>query len=183
MKNKALNFLFLSILFVSSMICVGCHHDSFTDKDIQVDPKNGFVAAHVFENGAWTFPKVDDGIDKELHLAGTFPNSSDFYKLTLFVDFYDVIETETLPLVVTTTSPDGNSSQSANVLIEFNDEETVTDLGDENGRCLKRAHKVIYPSKLFAEEGAYQFTVYSKYPKMSLNGVKSLTITAQKVEK
>ena len=183
MKNNAIYFLILSILFIFSVICVRCHRDSITDKDIQINPKNGFVASHVFENGAWTFPKVDDGIDKELYLTGKFPNPQDFYRLSVHVDFYNDIESETLPLVITTTSPDGNSTQSTNTLIEFNDEETVTDLGEENGKKLQRATKVIYPTKQFGEEGTYQFTVYSKYPKMSLNGVKSLTITAQKVEK
>ena len=183
MKNIATYFRFFSILFIFSLILVGCHRDSLTDKDIQINPKNGFAAIHTFENGAWTFPKVDDGIDKELHLTGAFPAPQEFYALSLCVDFYSTVEAESLPLVVTTTTPDGNSSQSTNVLIEFNDEETVTDLGEENGRPLKRATKVIYPSKQFADEGSYQFTVYSKYPKMSLNGVKSLAIIAQKVEK
>lgn len=183
MKNFATFLQTSIILLLVSMMAFSCQRDSLNGKDFKINPKNGFVATHVFENGAWTFPKVDDGIDKELHLTGIFPNTQDFYKLTLWVDFYEGIEAETLPLVVTTTTPDGNSSQSTNVLIEFNDEETITNLGDENGRSLKRACKMIYPSKQFAEEGAYQFTVYSKYPKMSLNGVKSLMITAQKVEK
>jgi hypothetical protein len=73
--------------------------------------------------------------------------------------------------------------QSTNVLVEFNDEETVTELGEESGRKLLRATKVIYPSKQFSEEGMYSFTVYSKYSKISLQGVNSLTIAAQKVEK
>ena len=73
--------------------------------------------------------------------------------------------------------------QSTSVLVEFNDEETVTDLGEENARKLQRAAKIIYPSKQFPDEGVYRFTVYSKYSKMSLNGVKSLTIAAQKIEK
>lgn len=183
MKNKATKFQILSILFIFSMIMAGCHHDSLTEKDIQIRPKNGFATTHTFENGVWTFPKVDDGIDKELHLTGTFPNPQDFYKLSVHIDFYDDIEAETLPLVVTTTSPDGNSMQSTNTLIEFTDEETVTDLGEENGKKLQRATKVIYPSKQFAEEGTYHFTIYSKYSKMSLRGVKSLTISAQKIEK
>lgn len=183
MKNKATYFQFLSILFIFSMIFVACHRDSLTDKDIQISPKNGFAATHAFENGVWTFPKVDDGIDKELHLTGTFPNPQDFYKLMIVVDFYKDVQTKSLPLVITTTSPDGNSMQSTNVLIEFNDDETVTELGEENAKKLLRATKVIYPSKQFPDEGTYQFTVYSKYSKMSLNGVKSLTIAAQKVDK
>lgn len=183
MKNIS-TFLQISlILLIVSLITFGCQRSTINDKDFKINPKDGFSVTHLFENGIWTFPKVDDGIDKELHLTGTFPNTKDFYKLSLYVDFYDNIGTETLPMVVTTTSPDGNSSQSTNVLIEFNDEETLVDLGEENGRLLKRAYKVVYPSKQFPEEGAYQFTVYSKYSKMSLPGVKSLTIVAQNVEK
>ena len=183
MKNKATKFQILSIFFIFSMIIAGCHHDSLTDKDIQISSKNGFVATQTFENGVWSFPKVDDGIDKELHLKGTFPVPQEFYKLSVHVDFYDDIDAESLPLVITTISPDGNSMQSTNTLIEFNDDETVMDLGEENGKKLQRATKVIYPSKQFAEEGTYYFTVYSKYSKMSLNGIKSLTISAQKIEK
>ena len=183
MKNKAIYLKFLSIFFIFSMIIAGCHQDTLTDKEIQINPKNGFAATYTFENSVWTFPKMDDGIDKELHLTGTFPSPQDFYRLSVHVDFYNDIETETLPLVITTTSPDGNSMQSTNTLIEFNDVETVTDLGEENGKKLQRATKVIYPTKQFGEEGTYHFTIYSKYPKMSLNGIKSLTISAQKVEK
>ena len=183
MKNKATYFQFLSIFFILSIIVAGCHRDTLTEKDIKISPKNGFAVTHTFENGVWTFPKVDDGIDKELHLTGTFPNPQDFYKLSIHVDFYDDIEAESLPLVITTTSPDGNSMQSTNTLIEFYDEETVTVLGDENGKKLQRATKVVYPTKQFGEEGAYSFTVYSKYSKMSLRGIKSMTISAQKVEK
>ena len=183
MKNKATYFQILSIFFILSTIVVGCHRDTLTDKDIQISPKNGFATTYTFENGVWTFPKVDDGIDKELHLTGLFPNQQDFYKLMVIVDFYEDVQAKSLPLVVTTVSPDGNSTQSTNVLIEFTDEETVTDLGEENGRKLHRATKIIYPSKQFPDEGAYQFTIYSKYSKMSMNGLKSLTIAAQKVEK
>ena len=183
MKNKAIYFQIFSIFFIFSMIIAGCHRDTLTDKDIQISPKNGFATTYSFDNGVWTFPKVDDGIDKELHLTGTFPNTQDFYKLMVMVDFYDDVQAKSLPLVITTTSPDGNSMQSTNVLMEFNDEETVTELGEENARKLHRATKLVYPSKQFPEEGAYRFTVYSKYSKMSLSGVKSLTIAAQKVEK
>ncbi len=183
MKNIRTFVSFLIISLVLSVIAVGCHREAMTEKDIKINPKTGFAVTHTFENGVWTFPKVDDGIDKELHLKGAFPNPQDFYKLSIHVDFYDNIETESLPLVITTTSPDGNSMQSANTLVEFYDEERVTDLGEENGRKLRRATKVIYPSKQFAEEGTYNFTVYSKYSKMSLRGVKSLTISAQKIEK
>ena len=183
MKNKKTFLPFLIIFLIFSIITIGCHHDTLTEKEIKINPKNGFAVTHTFENGVWTFPKVDDGIDKELHLTGTFPNPQDFYKLSVHADFYDDIETESLPLVITTTSPDGNSMQSTNTLIEFNDEETVMDLGVENGKTLRRATKAIYPSKQFGEEGAYHFTVYSKYSKISLKGIKSLTISAQKVEK
>ena len=183
MKNKTTHFQILSIFFILSMIFAGCHQDSLTDKEIQISPKNGFATTYTFENSVWTFPKVDDGIDKELHLTGTFPNPQDFYKLMVIVDFYADVQANALPLVVTTTSPDGNSMQSTSVLVEFNDEETVTDLGEENARKLHRATKIIYPSKQFPDEGTYRFTVYSKYSKISLNGVKSLTIAAQKVEK
>lgn len=183
MKNKVTYFQILSIFFILSMIIVGCHRDTLTDKDIQISPKNGFATTYTFENGVWTFPKVDDGIDKELHLTGTFPNQQDFYKLMVIVDFYKDVQAKSLPLVVTTTSPDGNSMQSTSVLVEFNDEETVMELGQDNARNLLRATKIVYPSKQFPDEGAYQFTVYSKYSKMSLDGVKSLTIAAQKVEK
>ena len=183
MKNIRTFVSFFTIALILSMITVGCHQDTLTEKDIKISPKNGFAVTHTFENGVWTFPKVDDGIDKELHLTGTFPNPQDFYKLSIHADFYDDIEAESLPLVVTTTSPDGNSMQSTNTLIEFNDEETVTDLGEDNGKKLHRATKVIYPTKQFGEEGTYSFTIYSKYSKMSLKGIKSLTISAQKVEK
>ena len=183
MKNKANYFQILSIFFIVSMIIAGCHRDSLTDKSIQISPKNGFATTYTFENGVWTFPKVDDGIDKELHLTGTFPSQQEFYKLMVMVDFYEDVQAESLPLVVTTTSPDGNSMQSTNVLMEFTDEETVTELGEENAKKLQRATKIIYPSKQFPDEGSYRFTVYSKYTKMSLNGIKSLTIAAQKVEK
>lgn len=183
MKNIRTFVSFLTIALIFSVITVDCHRDTLTEKDIKVNPKNGFAVTHTFENGIWTFPKVDDGIDKELHLTGTFPNPQEFYKLMVIVDFYGDVQAKSLPLVITTTSPDGNSMQSTNVLVEFNDEETVTELGEENAKKLLRATKVIYPSKQFAEEGTYHFTVYSKYSKMSLQGVKSLTIAAQKVEK
>lgn len=183
MKNKANFSQILSIFFILSMIIVGCHRDNLTDKEIQISPKNGFATTYAFENGVWTFPKVDDGIDKELHLTGMFPDQQDFYKLMVIVDFYADVQSKSLPLVITTISPDGNSMQSTSVLVEFNDEETVTDLGDENDRKLQRATKIIYPSKQFPDEGTYRFTVYSKYSKISLEGVKSLTIVAQKVEK
>ena len=183
MKNKANYFQILSIFFIVSMIIAGCHRDSLTDKSIQISPKNGFATTYTFENGVWTFPKVDDGIDKELHLTGTFPSQQEFYKLMVMVDFYEDVQAESLPLVITTTSPDGNSMQSTNVLMEFTDEETVTELGEENAKKLQRVTKIIYPSKQFPDEGSYRFTVYSKYTKMSLNGIKSLTIAAQKVEK
>lgn len=183
MKNIKTFVSFLTISLVISALIIGCHPDTLNEKDIRINPKNGFTATHTFENGVWSFPKVDDGIDKELHLTGTFPAPQEFYKLSVHVDFYDDIDAESLPLVITTISPDGNSMQSTNTLIEFNDEETVTDLGEENGKKLKRATKLIYPSKQFAEEGAYNFTVYSKYPKITLNGIKSLTIAAQKIDK
>lgn len=183
MKNKSTFLQILSILFVISVIVIGCKRDSLNDTDIKINPKDGFCITHSFENNEWTFPKIDDGIDKELHLSGTFPNQQDFYKLSVIVDFYEDIPTETLPLVITTTSPDGNSMQSTSVLVEFTDEETVTELSKENGRVLKRSNKIIYPSKQFSEEGAYQFTIYSKYSKMSLPGVKSLRVVAQKVDK
>lgn len=183
MKNIATQFRFLSILFIFSLILSGCHRDTLTDVEIQINPKNGFASTHTFENGVWTFPKVDDGIDKELHLSGTFPNTQEFYKLMVIVDFYKDVQAGALPLVITTTSPDGNSMQSTSVLVEFNDEETVTELGEDNAKKLLRATKVIYPSKQFPDEGEYSFTVYSKYSKISLEGIKSLTIAAQKVEK
>ena len=183
MKNRRTFVFFLIIILIISMINTGCHRDTLTEKNIKIHPKNGFAITHTFDNGVWTFPKVEDGIDKELHLSGTFPNPQDFYKLSIHADYYGDIEAASLPLVVTTTSPDGNSMQSANVLIEFNDEETVTDLDEENGKKLQRATKVIYPSKQFGEEGMYRFTVYSKYSKMSLKGIKSLTISAQKIDK
>ena len=183
MKNIATLCKFSSILLILSLIFAGCHHDTLTDVEIQISPKNGFAVTHTFENGVWTFPKIDDGIDKELLLSGTFPNTQDFYKLTVHVDFYDDIQANALPLDITTTSPDGNSMQSTSVLVEFKDGEDITSLGVENGRKLFRATKIIYPSKQFTDKGAYSFTVYSKYSKMSLKGIKSLTIAAQKVEK
>jgi len=183
MKNRVHVLQFFCILFISNILLVSCHHDVLKDTHISVKPKDGFSDTHVFENAVWTFPKVDDGIDKEIHFKGTFPDVEESYKLTVNVDFYDDIEVESVPFVITTTSPDGNSVQSTNVTMEFTDDETVTDLAEENGRVLKRATKLIYPSKEFREEGTYTFTVYSKYPKMSLHGIKSVTIAGQKTEK
>lgn len=164
------SFLLISALFIS------CKPKQ--EENVVINPPQQF------ENNTWTFKKIDKGNDVELDKTLTFEAQIDdiesFYDVSIAFEYFSDIPVQSLPLVLTTQTADGRSSQSINVLLEFDDKESVKELSSENGKKVMQYTKIIYPQKKFPQSGKYNFIVYSKYDKISLPGVKSLTIKAVK---
>lgn len=187
MKNSAKKYLILPILFLT--ICFttnSCKNDPTEQakKELQVKPSEGFCTTHEFPNATWTFdkknlPNGDIELDKSLIMKGTFPNPEDYYDLTLIVDYYESVPIKRLPLDFTTITPDGKSRQSRSVEVVFNTDSAKV-IEEANAKKLKRFVQVIYPQKNYPEKGEFTFEIYSKYTKISLDGIKAISIKALK---
>lgn len=179
-------FSLLAINFIFSLLCISCNHKS--DKDEAF--KNKITQpVQQFENNTWTFKKnvvadtatgiIDTLIDKTLVFYGDITETDCNYDVSIDFDFLSgVIPTNELPLVFQTTSPNGHDSQSREILIKTNDKPAV--IGNESGSTIKRVTKMLYKNKSFREKGKWKFTVYSRYSKFSLPGVKSLAVNVVK---
>lgn len=176
----------IAMILLAGIILFSCKKEKdasvMAKEELIVSEEEGFCATQTFENNTWTFgkkvlPNGDIMLDKSLRIKGNLPDCTKRYDLTLIVDFYPEIECETLPLDITTITPDGNSKQSTSLKVDFNDKELVKEIEQtESERAYKRYSKVLYPQKKFTASGDYTFDIYSKYTKVSLSGIKSISI-------
>lgn len=178
----------LALCLLACICLISCKKEKspaeIAQQELTVKKENGFCATHEFENDIWAFPKkqLDNGdvtILKNILIKGDLPDNEDHYDLTLIIDFLPTIETEVLPLDITTISPDGNSRQSISLKVDFVDNQLVKEIKLPDGRMGKRYTKVLYPQKKFTEKGTYTFDIYSKYTKLSLPGIHSISVKLQ----
>src|SRR5574344_32961 len=141
--KKTNNFAFICICLVISALCFSCKHNQ--SDNLVAKP------TEQFPNNTWTFKKIKQGddiiLDKTLKFTANIDDAESYYDVSISFDFLSDIPTQELPLVLTTISEDGRSTQSINVMLELNNENFVQEIGTENGLKVKRFTNLIYPQK------------------------------------
>lgn len=170
----------ISIVFCISLLFSACHHESTPQSELKVKPKDGVCLTKEFENNIWRFPLVGDVPDKTIVFKASVPDPDALYKVSLFVDYFTDIATDNLHLSITTITPDGHSSWNSNIALLFHDDKDAKEIGNVNGKKINRITKELYNSRKMDESGEYTFEVYSSYTKMSLYGIKSISLKVEK---
>lgn len=171
---------FLSIIFCISILFSACRHEPTPQSELKVKPKEGICLTQEFENNIWRFPLVDDAPDKTIVFKASVPDPDALYKVSLLVDYFTDIATDNLHLSITTITPDGNSSWNSNIALLFHEDKDAKEIGNENGKKINRITKELYNSRKMDETGEYTFEIYSSYTKMSLYGIKSISLKVEK---
>ncbi len=195
--EKSAKFLkFSLIILVISSLLLSCHKKGnksseakTPEQEISVTPENGFSATHDFPNNTFVptkefLPNNDILLHKEILLQGKVPDATSLYEVTIFVDYYNDVEIDYLPLVITAISPDSTSKRTQQYKVNFRENKNDKTLADENGRKLLRHSKVVFPSMAFSTEGKATFKVELNPPmaKFSFTGIKAITMKAEKVK-
>lgn len=179
-RNSFAILLVLSVIFLFS----ACHNDKNPSQEgISIKASEGICLTHTFENNEWRFPVHEGIVDKTITFQGELPDPNANYKATIFVDFLPNIAIRDLHLTVTTTAPDGNTSWSKKVTIPFHVAEQSTTIHTDDGTSFQRFEKELYSDRTMSAQGAYSFEIYSSYAKLSLQGIKSISIKLEKDER
>jgi len=156
-KNNGIIYFF--ILLISSSIIISC---SLGNKEKVIMEKT-----LTFKNNNWDFPHQTVNFTEEI------PETNAPCKIVLELNHEVGLEPTTLPVTVTITSPEG-SETSKRAVFNF-----VKNINDSITSC------IAFKEKYFTTSGEYKFSLYRKYSKYDLYGVKSITVKViqQPIEK